>query len=83
MPLDEFRAKAAALSAIAKPQPARTALRDYGDGDLCPLVPRHGHMYVEGQTQYCPHHDHDNEPRSRCFWPLYGAELPDLGGLHL
>ena len=77
MPLDEFRAKAAALAAIAKPLPSRTAVRDYGDGDPCPANRGHGHMYVDGQRQYCPHHDHDND-NSRCFWPLYPVEIPDM-----
>lgn len=82
--LELARAKQEALRAIARPIPReRGPVRDYGDGDRCPTHPDHGHMYVEGQRQYCPHHDHDDD-HSRCFWPLYMKDpLPDLPELEI
>ena len=36
-----------------------------GNGELCPVNPEHGRMYVEpNDRQYCPHvaHDRDRTP---------------------
>lgn len=34
---------------------------DFGDGDLCPADPEHGHMIFtkDRRGQYCPHQSHD------------------------
>ena len=57
---------------------------DFGNGDVCPLFPDHGRMYVikdsDPKKQYCPHQVHDGGvrtsgiPASRAMWPLYGFE---------
>ena len=49
-----------------------------GDGDVCPVEPRHGAMLVlrplagRPSNQYCPHHSHDGN--SRAFWPVTTVE---------
>lgn len=55
-----------------------------GDGDVCPLFPKHGRMLVLNGApppkQYCAHVIHDGSrgeqgvPASRSRWPLYGFE---------
>lgn len=73
--LDTERARQAALADIARPARTRDrGVRDSGNGDRCPLNPSHGKMYVLEQVQYCSHHTHDNQPRTRCFWPLQGFD---------
>jgi hypothetical protein len=63
------------LAKLAAPT-GRTAPRrgfrlDIGDGGICPVDPRHGHMYTAmGFTrQWCAHHDHDMDG-SRSHWPF-------------
>ena len=76
MPLDEFRAKAAALAALRKPRNLERG-HDTGNGDRCPLVPSHGRMYVLDQVQYCAHIAHDGwheVPRTRALWPFHDFE---------
>jgi hypothetical protein len=34
--------------------------RGVGNGDICPVNPEHGRMYVlPSGTEYCSHNDHD------------------------
>lgn len=63
---------------------APAAVKGYGDGDTCPLFPKHGNMYVlqgsDPPLQWCPHAEHagtfgaDGKPASRNRWPLFGFE---------
>lgn len=57
-----------------------TKRSDFGDGDICPLVPSHGQMFfLEGtKVQWCAHQSHDGRPeasslgpvaRTRSVWP--------------
>jgi hypothetical protein len=46
---------------------------DLGNGDVCPLNPAHGRMYVVSNlVQYCPHSEHVpvGKPVERTIWPL-------------
>ena len=49
-----------------------------GDGDVCPVTPSHGQMFVlpGNKRQYCPDQSHDGTPgrdgapRTRAIWPF-------------
>lgn len=70
---------------ITRKQTVYMSRRDggIGDGDVCPLFPDHGNMFVLKGTdppqQWCPHSGHLNKPGSeippsRSKWPLHGFE---------
>lgn len=52
---------------------SRRRYGDIADGDLCPLIPQHGKMFIVGpDDQFCAHISHSTNPPSRALWPLAG-----------
>lgn len=74
--LQAARAAQQAAREAIKPRSRQKAYR-LGDGDICPVNPEHGPMFVLSAkggpaTQWCPDQSHDGT--SRALWPLHTFE---------
>lgn len=55
-----------------------------GNGDICPINPEHGKMFVNSTTgrQFCPHSDHSSaKPPERALFEHDGITPTKVGAL--